>query len=49
MDYELTKLKEMNMWSEVERADVPQGMQVLPGMWVHIIKNLELGDKKFHS
>src|SRR5882724_1070542 len=49
MDYKLTKLKEMNTWSEVDRSDVPSGTQVLPGMWVHLIKILESGEKKFHS
>jgi len=49
MDYELDKLEEMDMWSVIEKADVPQGMQILPGMWVHIVKNLESGDKKFQS
>src|SRR5882724_389601 len=29
MDYELTKLEEMNTWSEVDRSDVPSGTQVL--------------------
>src|SRR5882724_2252957 len=49
MDYELTKLEEMNTWSEVNRSDMPSGTQIPPGMWVHLIKNLELGEKKFHS
>src|SRR5882724_12809062 len=47
MDYELTKLEEMNMWSEIDKANVPQEAQILPGMWVHLIKNLESGDQKF--
>jgi len=34
MDYELTKLEEMNTWSEVDKSDVPSDAQVLPGMWV---------------
>ena len=49
MDYELTKLKEMDTWSEVDQADVPQEAQILPGMWVHIVKTLESGDLKFRS
>src|SRR5882724_1144117 len=49
MDYELTKLKEMNTWSEVDKSNVLSDAQVLPGMWVHLIKNLELGGMKFHS
>ena len=49
MDYELTKLEEMNTWSEVDRSDIPSGTQVLPGMWVHLIKILESGEKKFCS
>jgi len=47
MDYELAKLEEMNTWSEVDKSDVPSGIQILPGMWVHLIKNLETGGKKF--
>src|SRR5882672_5406239 len=49
MDYELAKLEEMSTWSEINETDVPSGAQVLPGMWVHLIKNLESGDKKFRS
>ena len=49
MDYELTKLKEMNTWSEVDKSDVPSDAQILPCMWVHLIKNLESGGKKFCS
>jgi len=49
MDYELAKLEEMNTWTETETTDVPCDAQILPGMWVHIIKNLELGDKRFRS
>jgi len=49
MDYKLTKLEEMNTWSEVGRSDMPSGAQVLPGMWVHLIKILESGEKKFCS
>jgi len=33
MDYELTKLKEMNTWSEIDRTAVPLDAQILPGMW----------------
>jgi len=44
MDYELAKLEEMNTWSDIDEQDVPPGAQVLPGMWVHLIKNLESGD-----
>jgi len=49
MDYELSKLEEMNTWSEMNESDVPQGDQILPGMWVHLVKNLESGEKKFRS
>ena len=49
MDYELTKLEEMDTWSEIDRADILHGAQVLPGMWVHIVKNLESGERKFRS
>jgi len=49
MDYELTKLEEMNTWSEIDRTAVPLDVQILPGMWVHLIKNLESGEKKFQS
>src|SRR6266481_1592629 len=49
MDYELAKLEEMNTWSEVDQAVVPPNMQILPGMWVHLVKNLESGEKKFRS
>lgn len=49
MDYKLTKLEEMNMWSEIDETDVPQGIQILPGMWVNIVKNLETGERKFWS
>jgi len=49
MDYKLTKLKEMNTWSEIDKTDVPQGAQILPGMWIHLVKNLEVGEQKFRS
>ena len=49
MDYELTKLEEMSTWSDIDKSDVPHGVQILPGMWVHIVKNLESRDKKFRS
>ena len=49
MDYELNKLKEMDTWSEFSKTDVPRETQVLPGMWVHLIKNLESGEQKFRS
>src|SRR5882724_11402723 len=49
MDYELNKLEEMETWSEFDETDVPQEAQVLPGMWVHLIKNLESGERKFRS
>ena len=49
MDYKLTKLEEMNMWTKIEAMDVPSDAQILLGMWVHNIKNLELGEKKFRS
>ena len=44
MDYELNKLEEMDTWKEIDESDVPQEAQVLPGMWVHLIKNLESGE-----
>src|SRR5882724_5190874 len=49
MDYELTKLSEMNTWDEMNESNVPLNMQVLPGMWVHMIKKQETGDLKFWS
>src|SRR5882724_6212515 len=49
MDYELTKLEEMNTWTEIDESDLPPGAQVLLGMWVHLIKNLETGECKFRS
>ena len=49
MYYELTKLEEMNTWSEVNESNISFGVQILPGLWVHLVKNLESGDKKFHS
>jgi len=49
MDCELTKLKEMNTWTEIDQSDLPPGAQVLPGMRVHLIKNLETGECKFRS
>jgi len=33
MDYELTKLEEMNTWSEIDKANIPQEAQILPEMW----------------
>ena len=47
IDYKLTKLEEMNTWSEVDQTNVPQDAQVIPRMWVHIVKNPESGDQKF--
>ena len=47
MDYELTKLEEMNTWTEIDKLDLPPGAQVLPWMWVHLIKNLETGEHQF--
>ena len=41
MDYEIFKPEEMNTWSEFNEADVPQSGQILPGMWVNTVKNLE--------
>jgi len=32
MDYKLTKLEEMNMWSEIDKAEIPQEAQILPRM-----------------
>ena len=49
MDYELTKLEEMNTWSEIDESDVPPEAQILPGMWVHLIMTLESRDCKFRS
>ena len=49
MDYKLTKLEEMNTWSQIDKTDIPQGAQILLGMWVHLVKNLEVGDQKFRS
>ena len=47
MDYELSKLKEMNTGSELNEADLPQGAQILLCMWVNTVKNLETGERKF--
>jgi len=47
--YELTKLEELDTWSEFNEADIPQEAQVLPGMWVHLVKNPEPGGQKFRS
>ena len=47
MDYELSKLKEMNTWSRLNKADIPQSAQILPGMWVNTVKNMETGERKF--
>ena len=49
MDYELSKLEEMNTWTELNEADIPQFAQILPGMWVNTVKNMETGEKKFQS
>ena len=49
MDYEIFKPEEMNTWSEFNEADVPQSGQILPGMWVNTVKNLESGERKFRS
>ena len=49
MDYKLAKLEEMNMWSKIDEYDVPQSKQILLGMWVHLVKNLESGEKKFRE
>ena len=49
MDYELNKLEEMNMWSEIDETDIPNRAQILLGMWVHMVKNLEVGEQKFRS
>jgi len=29
MDYELTKLEEMNTWSDIDESDIPREAQVL--------------------
>ena len=47
MDYELSKLKEMNTWSAIDKKDIPLEAQILPGMWVHVVKTLESGEQKF--
>ena len=49
MDYEISKLLEMNTWDEMNISDVPSSTQVLPGMWVHLVKKQESGNLKFHS
>ena len=49
MDYELSKLKEMNTWTKLNEPDIPQSAQILPGMWVNTVKNMETGEKKFQS
>jgi len=49
MDYELAKLEEMNTWSDIEESNIPQDKQILPGMWVHLVKNLESGERKYRS
>src|SRR5882724_10112167 len=49
MDYELSKLKEMNMWSAIDKKDIPHEAQILPGMWVHLVKTLESGEQRFRS
>jgi len=42
----LAKLEEMNTWSDIEESDVHKDKQILPGMWVHLMKNLESGEKE---
>ena len=49
MDYELSKLDEMNTWEEVERKDIPDGMDILPGMWVNTVKKQDSGEQRFRS
>ena len=49
MDYELSKLKEMNTWTKLNKTNIPQSAQILPGMWVNTVKNTETGEKKFRS
>jgi len=49
MDYELNKLEEMNTWDKIDLKGIPDNAQVLPGMWVHTIKNFESKDQKFRS
>jgi len=49
MDYKVTKLEEMNTWTEIDESDLPPGAQSLLGMWVHLIKNLETREHKFRS
>jgi len=49
IDYELSKLSEMNTWDEMDESNIPSSMQVLPGMWVHLVKKQDLGNLKFHS
>jgi len=45
----LAKLEEMNTWSDIEESDVTTRQAILPGMWVHLMKNLESGEKKYRS
>src|SRR5882724_6426721 len=49
MNYELSKLKEMNTWSAIDKKDIPNEAQILPGMWVHLVKTLESGEQRFRS
>ena len=49
MDYELSKLSEMNTWEKMDKTDIPSTTQVLMGMWVHLVKKQEMGDLKFQS
>src|SRR5882672_4070228 len=49
MDYKLTKLEEMNTWNEMNESNVLSSAKILPCMLLHLVKKLELGDKKFHS
>ena len=42
VDYELTKLGEMNTWSEVNKSDILMSAQILPGMWVHAVKKSQV-------
>jgi len=49
MDYKLSKLSEMNTWDEMDESEIPSSVQVLPGMWVDLVKKQEMGNLKFHS
>ena len=49
MDYKLNELEEMNTWDKINLKAIPDNAQVLLGMWVYMVKNLESGEHKFRS